>query len=176
MPMELLLDRVASPIGTVLLAADGETLRAMDFIDYEDRMHRYLRLHYGEYTLKEARNPCGLSDRIRAYFDGDVRAIDTIPTRTGGTEFQREVWARLREIPAGMTTTYGELAARIGKPNSSRAVGMANGSNPIVIVLPCHRVIGASGALTGYGGGLDRKRWLLAHEGALPAQRELIAK
>jgi methylated-DNA-[protein]-cysteine S-methyltransferase len=174
--MELLLDRVESPIGTMMIVSDGEVLRALDFLDYEDRMHRYLRLHCGEYSLRNARNPAGLSDRIRAYFDGELAAIDSIPVKTGGTTFQREVWTLLREIPAGATTTYGELAVKIGRPNSSRAVGMANGSNPIPIVLPCHRVIGANGALTGYGGGLDRKRWLLAHERALPSQHELIAK
>jgi methylated-DNA-[protein]-cysteine S-methyltransferase len=174
--MELLLDRVASPIGTVLLVSDGAALRALDFSDYEDRMLRLLRVHYRDVSLREASNPCGFSGRIRAYFEGDLAAIDSIPARTGGTPFQREVWARLREIPSGTTTTYGALAEKIGKPNSSRAVGMANGSNPVAIVIPCHRVIGTGGALTGYGGGLDRKRWLLTHEGMIPNQRELIAK
>jgi len=174
--VELLLDRIKTPIGVMLLVSDGESLRAADFSDYESRMHRYLRLHYGEYSLKDARNPGHLSDRIRAYFDGDLTAIDKIPAKTGGTPFQRDVWQRLRKIRVGTTTTYGELALQIGKPSASRAVGMANGSNPVVLVLPCHRVIGASGALTGYGGGLDRKRWLLNHEGARPAQRELLGK
>ncbi len=174
--MKLLLERVKTPIGTMLLVSDGEALRAADFSEYEFRMHRCLLRHYGDYALKEARNPAGLSDRIRAYFDGDLTAINDIPAKTGGTPFQREVWERLRKIRVGTTTTYGTLALQMGKPSATRAVGMANGSNPIVLVLPCHRVIGANGALTGYGGGLDRKRWLLAHEGALPSQRELIAK
>lgn len=162
--MELLIDRVGSPIGTILLVFDDQTLRALDFEDHEDRMHRLLRLHYGSYRLTPGRNPAGLSDRIAAYFGGDIAALDSIPVQTGGTSFQRRVWGALRRIPAGKTTTYGQLARELESPNSSRAVGMANGSNPVAIVVPCHRVIGIGGALTGYGGGLDRKRWLLAHE------------
>jgi methylated-DNA-[protein]-cysteine S-methyltransferase len=163
--MELVIDRVGSPIGTILLVSDGQAMRALDFEDYEQRMHRLLRLHYGSYALTSARNPAGLSDRLAAYFEGDIAALDAIAVQTGGTLFQRRVWDALRQIPAGKTTTYGQLARQIGNPGASRAVGMANGSNPIAIVVPCHRVIGADGTLTGYGGGLDRKRWLLAHEG-----------
>ncbi len=163
--MELLIDRVSSPIGTILLVSDGQAIRALDFEDYEQRMHRLLRLHYGSYALMSGRNPAGLSDRIAAYFEGDIAALDSIPVQTGGTPFQRRVWDALRQIPAGKTTTYGQLARQIGSPGANRAVGLANGSNPAVIVVPCHRVIGADGTLTGYGGGLDRKRWLLAHEG-----------
>jgi methylated-DNA-[protein]-cysteine S-methyltransferase len=125
-----------------------------------------LRLRWGAHSLTPARNPAGLSDLIGAYLVGDFAAIDHIPVETGGTPFQRDVWTELRAIPAGSTISYGELAKRVGRPAASRAVGMANGSNPIVIVIPCHRVIGADGSLTGYGGGIERKRWLLAHEGA----------
>jgi methylated-DNA-[protein]-cysteine S-methyltransferase len=171
--MELLLDRVASPIGTITIISDGEFLLALEFEDYDDRMRRLLKIHVGDFTLKELPNPSGLSDRIRAYFAGDLAAIDDIAVETGGTPFQREVWMALRRIPAGSTTTYGELAKTIGRPSAVRAVGMANGSNPIPIVVPCHRVIGSNGTLTGYGGGLPRKRWLLAHEGATSYQREL---
>jgi len=174
--MELLLDSVASPIGTMLIVSDGELLRALEFADYEERMRRLLRINVGKFTMKESRNPADLSDRIRAYFGGDLTAIDDIAVETGGTPFQREVWTALRRIPAGSTTTYGELAKTIGRPSAVRAVGMANGSNPIPIVVPCHRVIGSNGSFTGYGGGLARKRWLLAHEGAMPAERELLAK
>lgn len=163
--MELLIDRVGSPIGTILLVSDGQAIRALDFEDYEQRMHRLLRLHYGRYALTSQRNPAGLSDRIAAYFEGDIGVLDGTPVQTGGTPFQHKVWTALRQIPAGKTTTYGQLARQIGSPGASRAVGLANGSNPVAIVVPCHRVIGAGGALTGYGGGLDRKRWLLAHEG-----------
>ncbi|MDO8432836.1 MAG: methylated-DNA--[protein]-cysteine S-methyltransferase [Candidatus Binatus sp.] len=164
--MELFIDRIPSPIGTVLIVSDGTALNGLDFGDHEDRMMRLMRLHYGACTLKPMRNPAGLRDRIEAYFARDFAALDDIIVQTGGTPFQKEVWAELRRIPLGATTTYGELAAKIGRPKSSRAVGMANGSNPVGIVVPCHRVIGAGGALTGYGGGIDRKRWLLEHEGA----------
>jgi methylated-DNA-[protein]-cysteine S-methyltransferase len=95
-----------------------------------------------------------------------VNAVERLPVRTNGTPFQQQVWAALREIPAATTMSYGELARKLGKPGASRAVGRANGSNPVGIVVPCHRVIGADGSLTGYGGGMDRKRWLLEHERA----------
>lgn len=153
--------------------SDGKALRALDFDDYEQRMNRLLRLHYGSYTLIPARNPAGLSDRIGAYFEGDIGVLDKIAVQTGGTPFQRKVWDALRHIPAGKTTTYGELARQFGSPNASCAVGRANGSNPVVIVVPCHRVIGAGGALVGYGGGLERKRWLLEHERHRPCIDEV---
>ena len=92
-------------------------------------------------------------------------AVETVGGNTAGTPFQRAVWAALRAIPVGATTTYGAIAAALGKPGASRAVGMANGSNPVAIVVPCHRVVGANASLTGFGGGLPRKRWLLEHEG-----------
>jgi methylated-DNA-[protein]-cysteine S-methyltransferase len=105
-------------------------------------------------------------DRLKAYFAGDIAAIEDIPAESGGTEFQRKCWKMLRKIPAGKTWSYNQLARRIGRPAAVRAVGAANGANPISVVVPCHRVIGADGSLTGYGGGLDRKLWLLRHEGA----------
>ncbi|MGI8742225.1 MAG: methylated-DNA--[protein]-cysteine S-methyltransferase [Bryobacteraceae bacterium] len=163
--MNLLVDRIPSPIGAILLVTDGEALRALYFDDYEERMHLQLRRHYGVYKLTSGRTPATIGDEIRAYFDGDLAAITRVPVETGGTAFQRKVWTALREIPAGTTLTYGELAAAIGTPKASRAVGLANGSNPAGIVVPCHRVIGANGTLTGYGGGMERKRWLLTHEG-----------
>lgn len=104
---------------------------------------------------------------LKAYFDGDLEAIDSLSVARPGTAFQREVWAELRNIPCGTTISYAELAERIGRPKAVRAVGTANGANPVPIVVPCHRVIGANGTLTGYGGGLEKKRWLLVHEGAL---------
>jgi methylated-DNA-[protein]-cysteine S-methyltransferase len=111
------------------------------------------------------RDQWGLHDVVAAYFDGDVDALDAIAVEPeSGTEFQREVWKRLREIPAGTTISYGELARRVGRPSASRAVGLANGSNPIALIVPCHRVIRTGGALGGYGYGLDYKRWLLDHE------------
>jgi methylated-DNA-[protein]-cysteine S-methyltransferase len=166
----LFLDRLATPLGVMLLVTDDrERLRALDWEDHEERMRRLLRLHYG---------PAGAPDRLRegsspsaraaleAYFAGDLGAIDRVPVETGGTPFQREVWAALRRIPAGDTMSYGALAARIERRLAVRAVGRANGANPVGIVVPCHRVIGADTSLTGYGGGLERKRWLLRHEGA----------
>ena len=162
--MKLLFSQIASPIGTVLIVSDGEALRALDFEDYAPRMHQLLRLHYGSYDLTPVGDAGTLGRRMQDYFAGDLAVIEDMPVRTGGTDFQRQIWAALRHIPAGETTTYGALAARIGRPSASRAVGMANGSNPVAIVVPCHRVIGANAKLTGYGGGLHRKAWLIEHE------------
>ena len=165
--LHLLTDRINTPIGDLLLLADHEgNLRAIDWADHEHRIHHFLRLHYGKdsYRIEPAPNPHGLADTLTRYFAGDISAIDSLPTKTAGTHFQREVWRALRDIPAGATTSYAQLAAHIGRPSAVRAVGLANGSNPISIVVPCHRVIGANGYLTGYGGGLHRKRWLLQHE------------
>ena len=175
--LPLLIDRLDTSIGQMLIVADGEgNLRAVDWIDHEARMRRFLRLHYGEdgFTLTPVRNPNGLADAIGSYFAGELTAIDRLPVQTGGTPFQREVWRALREIPCGTTVSYAELAARIGRPTAVRAVGLANGSNPIGVVVPCHRVIGANGSLTGYGGGIERKRWLLEHEAGMRkiAQRQ----
>ena len=113
---------------------------------------------------RPARDPAGVTTALAAYFRGDIQAVDAIDVDPDGTPFQRRVWAALRTIPAGETTSYGAIARAIGLPSASRAVGAANGANPIWIVVPCHRVIGASGALTGYAGGLDVKRRLLVHE------------
>ena len=162
--MKLLLETIASPIGTIVILHDGQSLRALDFEDYAPRMHQLLRLHYGTYTLTPTPGASEFARTMQDYLDGDLTGIDRLPVSTGGTGFQRMVWAALRQIPAGTTTSYGRLAASTGRPSASRAVGMANGSNPISIVVPCHRVIGANAKLTGYGGGLHRKEWLIAHE------------
>ena len=157
--------RVPSPLGEILLAWDDDgALRALDFEDHEVRFHRLLGRHYRTYRLEPGVPPAPVRDALDRFFAGDLRAIDDLPVRTNGSAFQRRVWAALREIPAAEPTTYGRLAASIGAPTASRAVGLANGANPIAIVVPCHRVIGADGSLTGYGGGLARKRWLLDHE------------
>ncbi len=165
--LQLFIDRINSPIGELLLVADASgKLRALDWSDYEQRMLRLLRLHYGKdgFTLVPALNPNGLRDKMERYFAGDIQSIDDIEVQTAGTHFQRSVWNELRNIPAGCAISYGKLAQQITRPGAARAVGLANGSNPVGIVVPCHRVIGANGSLTGYGGGLDRKRWLLDHE------------
>lgn len=172
--MRLLLDHFASPVGMILLVHDDENiLRALDFIDYEPRLHRLLRLHYGTVELVRAAAPSQTTQPLQRYFAGDHSAVAQIPVATAGTPFQRQVWSALRTIPAGQTRTYGALARDLGSPGASRAVGLANGANPVAIVVPCHRVIGANGALTGFGGGLHRKQWLLEHEGAL-ATTELL--
>jgi methylated-DNA-[protein]-cysteine S-methyltransferase len=160
-------DRVITPIGVMMIAADADgNLRAALFTEEEEVIRRQLILQYGKrgFTLEPARNPHDLSAAISNYFAGDLGVIDRLPVQTGGTEFQKEVWHALREIPCGTTTSYGELARRIGRPAAVRAVGLANGANPVAVVVPCHRVIGSNGSLTGYGGGIERKRWLLDHE------------
>lgn len=166
-PLRLTLDRLASPVGEVLVATDADgAVRALDFHDYEARLRRLLIRHYGAVELVEGRAPEPVRQAIQAWFDGDLTALDAVSIRTGGTDFQRSVWKALRDIPAGETRTYGQLAAAIGAPRAVRAVGLANGANPVGVIVPCHRVIGANGTLTGYAGGLERKRWLLAHEAA----------
>ncbi len=167
--MPHVLERLKSPVGEILLVTDDAgTIRALDFGDYEARMERLWRRYYGEDVpaFATAAAPTPARRAVEAYFEGDFPAIETLPVETGGTAFQREVWKALRNIPRGKTESYGELAARIGRAKAVRAVGLANGANPVGIVVPCHRVIGANGTLTGYGGGIDRKRWLLEHEGA----------
>jgi methylated-DNA-[protein]-cysteine S-methyltransferase len=175
--MNFLVEHLATPIGTMLMLTDDQgRLRAVDWQDYEARMQRLLRLHYGSgITLHEITRPSTARHAIEAYFAGDIAAVDSLPVATGGTDFQRQVWAALRTIPAGETTTYGRLAAQLGRPKAVRAVGWANGANPIGVVVPCHRVVGANASLTGYAGGLERKRWLLEHESAARLQRRLIA-
>jgi methylated-DNA-[protein]-cysteine S-methyltransferase len=167
--MDLFQNEIESPVGVVYVVTDGENLRAVDFEGYETRFQRLLARHYGSYTLHAARQSSEAASRLAEYFAGDVRAIDDLAVATGGTPFQRQVWAALRDIPAGTTVSYGTIASRIGRPTACRAVGLANGSNPIGIVVPCHRVVGANSALTGYGGGIQRKQWLLEHEAALVA-------
>jgi len=165
--LHLLMDRIDTPIGTMLVVADREgNLRATDWEGYEARMRHLLRLHYGRngFQLEPARIHNGLTDAICSYFAGELEAIDSLPVKTMGTPFQRKVWLALRKIPCGATLSYAQLARRIGRPSAVRAVGHANGANPVGVVVPCHRVIGSDGSLSGYGGGIERKRWLLEHE------------
>ncbi|MBV9230783.1 MAG: methylated-DNA--[protein]-cysteine S-methyltransferase [Chloroflexi bacterium] len=162
---ELQLDNINSPIGTILIVVDGQRMCSLDFADCEQRMMTLLQRRYGPIHLTPSTDPCGFSSRVRAYLAGDYHALDTIPVSTGGTAFQQQVWLALRTIAPGTTATYSELAAKLGKPTAYRAVGRTNGLNPVGIVLPCHRVIGADASLTGYAGGLERKQWLLRHEG-----------
>jgi len=148
-------ETIDTPIGELRLLGDDQALHALLF-DPTQPVQAGKKPGFG-----------GFADKLRAYFDGDLAAIETIPSDAAGTPFQKQVWAMLREIPVGRTASYGELAERLGKPGASRAVGLANGRNPVAVVVPCHRVIGSNGKLTGYAGGLQRKQWLLVHEGAL---------
>jgi methylated-DNA-[protein]-cysteine S-methyltransferase len=165
--MDFLLDRIPTKIGTLLIVSDGECLCALDYDGCEERMMTLLQRRYEHVQFRDASDPQGFSSRIRSYLAGHHEAIADLPVHTGGTPFQRRVWSALRTIPVGTIMSYGEMAARLGRPNAYRAVGMTNALNPIAIVVPCHRMIGSNGALTGYAGGLERKRWLLAHEGVV---------
>ena len=160
------LDRLTTPIGIALLVTDAEgALRALDWEDYEHRMRELLRLHYGAVDLREQAAPAAMKAALSDYFAGDLAQLSSIAWRIAGTPFQQKVWTALAQIPVGTALSYGTLAAKIDMPKAVRAVGHANGSNPISVVLPCHRLIGANGSLVKYGGGLERKRWLLRHEG-----------
>ena len=160
------LERIETPTGPMLLVTDDEgRLRALDWEDYASRMKELLRLQVGAVVLKDARAPKDLRAALSGYFKGDLGRLATIRWRVDGTAFQQRVWHALPKIPAGTTMSYGALAAKLKAPRGMRAVGHANGSNPISVVVPCHRLIGANGSLVKYGGGLERKRWLLQHEG-----------
>jgi methylated-DNA-[protein]-cysteine S-methyltransferase len=161
-------DRVPSPLGSMLVVSDStHRLRALNWEDREERMQRELARIYRRQPpqLVSGAAPAATRRALRSYFAGKLQAIDEIPVETGGTPFQSDVWRALRAIPAGKTLSYGRMASRLKCPLAVRAVGFANGSNPISLVIPCHRLIGSDGSLTGYGGGLERKRWLLEHEG-----------
>ncbi len=168
--LSLFLETLATPTGVMRLMTDADgAVRLLDWDDHAGRLDRLLRLHCGPERPRVKPHPDVSTARraLEAYFGGDAAAIDTLAVATGGASFQRQVWEALRKIPAGSTASYGAVAARIGRGRAVRAVGMANNANPVAIIVPCHRVIGADGSLTGYGGGLDRKLWLLRHEGAM---------
>ena len=148
-----------SPVGRLLLAGTDDGLTVLAFERGRQPVQPAADWIPAERPFREAARQLG------AYFAGRLREFD-LPLRPEGTPFELEVWRELRRIPYGRTTSYGELARRLGRPSAARAVGLANGRNPLAIVIPCHRVIGANGSLTGYGGGLETKRWLLEHEGA----------
>lgn len=152
--MTIYFSTMDSPIGEILLRSNGEVLTGLFMRAHEKDVSAWTR---SDALLKPAR------EQLRAYFAGERRDFD-LPMQGQGTVFQQKVWKALCDIPYGETISYGELARRIAQPTASRAVGLANGQNPISIIVPCHRVIGASGKLTGYGGGLPNKQWLLAHE------------
>ncbi len=146
-----------SPVGPLLLAGDDGQLHCISFRAGCRSFEPSANWIRDDTVFVEA------VAQITAYFAGELKEFD-LPLRLAGTDFQITVWKTLREIPFGTTTSYGELAARIGRPKASRAVGAANGANPLPIIIPCHRVIGANKSLTGFGGGVETKRFLLDHE------------
>ncbi len=154
----------ASPLGTLTLFSDDDGICRLDF---DCRMDIDRLNPWGDDVSWRAGDPFGARTALRAYFKGQTAAVNDIPLSLSGTEFQLDVWDALCDIPCGETRSYGEIAAAVGRPAAVRAVGMANNANPVGIIVPCHRVIGSNGSLTGYGGGLDKKAWLLAHEGAI---------
>jgi methylated-DNA-[protein]-cysteine S-methyltransferase len=162
-----LTDRIATPIGDMFLVARDGVVLLLEFEEATGRIAREMKARFKEYELQSAKNPFGISSVMADYFSGNLQAIDNLLVEGGGTAFETRVWNELRRIPCGETISYGELAIRIDNKNAMRAVGLANGKNPIAIIVPCHRVIGKDGSMTGYGGGLHRKEWLLKHEGAL---------
>jgi methylated-DNA-[protein]-cysteine S-methyltransferase len=161
------LARVSSPIGALTLVASGDTLVMVRFAAPGEGAERELETRAPGATIRAHSDPAGAATALKSYFAGDLHALDRVQVDPWGTPFQRRVWTTLRSVPAGQTASYAEVARRIGTPTAVRAVGTANGANPIAIIVPCHRIIGSSGSLVGYGGGVQRKRWLLQHEGVL---------
>jgi methylated-DNA-[protein]-cysteine S-methyltransferase len=165
MTPNLLSDRIDTPLGAILVLARDGKLVGLSFDDSSGWGERDIERRFPDCKILPTDNPCGFSNHLKAYFSGNVAAIEDIPTEAEGSPFEMRVWAELKRIPPGTTASYGEIAKRVGDKDAARAVGIANNRNPIAIVVPCHRVIGADGTLVGYGGGLERKSWLLRHEG-----------
>ena len=162
---------VDSPIGRLMLTSDGEALTGLYMNLYRNKPTKLPDLSEDWVQNATQGTLPAATRQLKEYFAGARREFD-LPLKMAGSEFQQRVWRELTKIPFGKTWSYGQIAKRIGNPNGSRAVGLANGRNPIAIIVPCHRVIGADGSLTGFGGGIDRKQWLLSHEGQ-PRNREL---
>lgn len=162
--MELAVSHLATPIGRLIIASGDAGVCGLAFEDHEDALWPCLEARFGMLERRLERDDPPALERLRAYFEGDVAALDEIHTDAGGSTFQLQVWAALRRIPAGRTVSYRTLAGSIGRPTGSRAVATANATNPVAIAIPCHRVIHADGSISGYGGGVERKRWLLRHE------------
>jgi methylated-DNA-[protein]-cysteine S-methyltransferase len=160
--------QIDTPIGRLTLAASERGLCSIDFEGKSNNAEAGSRAEDLRPDADSERNLRRAEAALLSYFAGEMAALDGIPLDFSGTPFQRKVWTALRRIPAGKTCAYSDIAREIGNPRAVRAVGTANGANPIPIIVPCHRVIGADGSLTGYGGGLDRKEWLLRHEGVVP--------
>jgi len=154
---------IESPVGPLSIAVHDDRVCALWF-GASGALAAVLRRWYPDDAPKTVRDPGGAVTALDSYFSGRLDALDGLPVELHGTPFQKRVWERLRSVRAGRTASYAEIAKAIGAPNAVRAVGAANGANPVALIVPCHRIIGSNGDLTGYGGGLDRKRWLLAHE------------
>jgi methylated-DNA-[protein]-cysteine S-methyltransferase len=156
-----------SPIGAITVVVAEGRVCALHFSDHWPDERAALERRFASSEIRHAEDPSGVCARLQAYFAGEIDALAAIDVDPAGTAFQLAVWTELRNIPAGQTASYADVARAIGAPSSVRAVGAANGSNPISLIEPCHRVIGSDGRLVGYGGGIERKRWLLQHEGAM---------
>ena len=165
---------ITTPLGDMLVMASARGLCALEFDrrSRHERLDARLRRYFNDDSIVDAETSIHelTRDWLAAYFDGTTADAAHIPLDLRGAPFELRVWAALGEIPAGATSTYGAIAKELGAPGASRAVGAANGANPVSIIVPCHRVIGSSGTLTGYGGGLERKQWLLNHEARWRAQ------
>ena len=173
--MTLDIIRLESPIGELTCIVGDDTLVGVAFDGDSGGTFDYVRKRFPRETLRDVREAGGVRAAFDRYFSGDTSALDALRVDPGGTPFQAKVWLALREIAAGKTWSYQQLAERVGSPAAMRAVGAANGANPIPLVLPCHRVIGKNGKLVGYGGGMDRKVWLLRHEGCLADEQAVLA-
>lgn len=155
-----------SPLGEIVVITDAAgVLHGLDFADGDGRLVRLVTRYWPGAVVSDGPAPVAVEVALSAYFAGDARALDALPAAVGGTVFQQAVWAGLRRIPAGTALSYADLARQVGRPGAVRAVGQANGANPVSLVQPCHRVVASGGGLGGYAGGVGRKAWLLRHEG-----------
>ncbi|MEQ9639213.1 MAG: methylated-DNA--[protein]-cysteine S-methyltransferase [Alphaproteobacteria bacterium] len=168
--MALTCSRLSTPIGDLLLVDDDGVPVIAEFEGCEDRVAGHLRRHHGNARPSTGPVPPAVAGAFAAYFAGDPAALDALPAAPRGTDFQVRIWDALRRIAPGHTKTYGQVASEIGRPKAPRAVGHANGQNPLAILVPCHRLVGSDGTLTGYAGGLERKAWLLRHEAGGPGR------
>jgi methylated-DNA-[protein]-cysteine S-methyltransferase len=166
-PRRLTVSEVASPVGQIEVILDeAGILRGLDFGSGLPRIRQRMARLYPGISLETGAAPPRVSEALGGYFEGDPDALARLDCATAGTRFQEQVWTALCDIPQGVTRSYLDIAIQVAAPRAVRAVGLANGANPVALLIPCHRVVGRSGALTGYAGGLERKAWLLAHEGA----------
>jgi methylated-DNA-[protein]-cysteine S-methyltransferase len=173
--MEIHIDEIETPIGKIVFGESNGALCALDFERSAAPVVARLKRRYSAIEVSNGGGSSQFRARLEAYFHGDLAALNGIVVDPKGTPFQREVWDALQRIPVVSTASYSDIAATIGRPMAVRAVGLANARNPIAVVIPCHRVVGRDGSLTGYAGGLERKRWLLEHEGCFPqAQLKLL--